>query len=446
MMKVPRMRSLASIVLSAVALAQMLLLMSSAGFIVFRLQDVESEVARLGREEQLFLDRLSAVEADLYRISIAIRDSLATGSRETSEASRELTEMLTRVSSSPLVLPAGSPLELRDKLARIESARMDYLNRARTILSWSAEQRLALGRNYVTRELAPTRLRFTSALSEISAVVKVVRENRNRSTAASLSAISRLTVQVLSGAALLGLAIAAAAIWRFHQHDRERDAQFKRLVEAEEGLRALSQRLVEAQEQERKKLSRELHDEVGQVLTALRVQLGQVSANGASSNPHLNQAAELAERSLQTVRQMARGLRPAMLDDLGLGPALKWLARDVSKNTDLEVEMELEGEFAGLDEARRTCVYRVVQEALTNCVKHAEATKARVVVHESPHELVLTVQDNGVGASPEKSRGIGLLGMRERLEEFNGEFSVVSAPGAGMLVRANLPKGRMETT
>ncbi|MEQ1692845.1 MAG: ATP-binding protein [Gemmatimonas sp.] len=108
--------------------------------------------------------------------------------------------------------------------------------------------------------------------------------------------------------------------------------------------------------------------------------------------------------------------------------------------------MELEGEFAGLDEARRTCVYRVVQEALTNCVKHAEATKARVVVHESPHELVLTVQDNGVGASPEKSRGIGLLGMRERLEEFNGEFSVVSAPGAGMLVRANLPKGRMETT
>lgn len=444
MMWVSPMRSLASIVLSTVALAQMLLLISSAGFLVYRLQHVEAEVSRLGLEEQIFLERLTLVEGDLYRISIAIRDSLTLGPKEISAGSRELTEMLNQVSTDPLVPPGDSPLELRRKLALIESARMDYLDRARRIMSWTAAQRLALGRNYVARELTPTRLRFTAALSEISAVVKVVRDDRNRATAASLSAIRRLTVQVFSCAAVLGFAIAAVAIWRFRRHDREREAQFNRLVDAEEGLRALSQRLVLAQEQERKKLSRELHDEVGQVLTALRVQLGQVSANGDTSSSHLKQASELAERSLQTVRQMARGLRPAMLDDLGLGAALNWLARDISRNTDLEVEMELEGEFAGLDEARRTCIYRVVQEALTNCIKHAKATKARVVVHESPDELVLTVQDNGIGASLEKRRGIGLLGMRERVEEFNGEFSAVSTPGAGMLVRANLPKRGMK--
>lgn len=438
------MRSLASIVLFAVALAQMLLLTFAAGFIVFRLESVESEAVTLGREERLFLDGLSAVESDLYRISIAIRDSLVTA-EENPTANRELAAMLASVPSSPLLPPAGSAPELRGQLELIEAARLHYLDRARTILSWTAAQRRANGRAYLEQELAPTRLRFTSALSGISAVVKSTRENRNRKTAQSLSATRRLTVQVISGAALLGLAIAATAVWRFRQYDRERDAQFRRLVGAEEGLRALSQRLVEAQESERKKLSRELHDEVGQVLTALRLQLAQVSASGASG-AHLLHASELAERSLQTVRQMARGLRPAMLDDLGLGPALRWLVRDFSRTTDLEVELELEGGFAGLGEARRTCIYRVVQEALTNCVRHARATKVRVVLHESPDELVLTVQDNGVGASLEASRGVGLLGMRERIEELNGGFSVVSAPGAGMLVRANLPKGRLETT
>lgn len=436
------MRSIASIVLSTVALAQLLLLGLSASFLVIRLQSIQAEVTRLGREEELLMERMAGVERDLYRLSILLRDSLLSEGLEQDAAIREMSGLLGRISKEPIHLPASSSDELQQRLGVIESARQDYLNRARLISSWTAQERQMSVRRYLLSELAPTRKRFSEAVSEMPSVVKSLREARNRTAAESIAEIQHLIVQVLTGAALLGLAITIAALWKFQQFGRERDAQFKRLLGAEEGLRALSQRLVDSQEQERKKLSRELHDEVGQVLTALRVQIGQASEM-TGPNMHLKQAAELAERSLQTIRQMARGLRPAMLDDLGLGPALKWLARDASNHAGIDVDIELEGDFEGLDEPRRTCVYRVVQEALTNCAKHAQGSKVRVVVHESPHELVLTVQDNGQGASPSKSQGIGLLGMRERIEEFGGEFSIVSVPGAGMLVRANLPKERM---
>jgi signal transduction histidine kinase len=434
------MRSIASLVLSTVALAQLLLLGASAGLLVYRLQSIQTEVSRLGTEEDAFLERITASERSLYRLSILLRDTLLTEGDAQESAIGELAKEVNLVAAMPIYPPASAPLDFRQRLDPIEAARQEYLSRARTVVAWSPEERRTRARRYLAADLAPVRARFSVAVGDMPGVVKTLREARSRTATDSLATIQHLIVQVLAGAAFLGLAITTAALWRFRQYESERDRQLKRLISAEEGLRALSQRLVETQEQERKSLSRELHDEVGQVLTALKVQLGQAAA--LAPNQHVSHAADLVERSLQTVRQMARGLRPAMLDDLGLGPALKWLARDVSKNVGLEVEVDLEGELAELDEPRRTCVYRVVQEALTNSVKHSQASKVRVVLHESPRELVLTVQDNGKGASPTKSEGIGLLGMRERIEEFGGEFAIVTAPGAGMLVRANLPKRR----
>lgn len=199
-----------------------------------------------------------------------------------------------------------------------------------------------------------------------------------------------------------------------------------------------------SQELERKKLSRDLHDEVGQILTALRVQLGQVEPS-AGSAANLTQASEMVDRSLRTVRELARVLRPAMLDDLGLAPALNWLGRDFSKNTDLDVDVKIKGEFTDLDEATRTCIFRIVQEALTNCIKHSGSSSARVVLRESSEEVVVTVQDDGRGFTNGPGRGIGLLGMRERVEELEGEFTVTSSPGGGALIRAKLPKRTIET-
>jgi len=157
---------------------------------------------------------------------------------------------------------------------------------------------------------------------------------------------------------------------------------------------------------------------------------------------HLIADTELADRSLRSVREMARGLRPAMLDDLGLGPALQWMGRDFAKHNELDVDVKIESEIAGLGDAQRTCLYRVAQEALTNCVKHAKAKSVQIQLQESGSEVVLTVTDDGVGFLPGQSAGIGVIGMRERVDELGGEFAVFTSPGNGTRIRAGLARGR----
>lgn len=435
----------ARFVLSAVALVQLVLLCGATTVLILRLRGIEADVDRLGREESAFLSKLDASETDLYRLSILLRDSLTDPGYDQVVARRELASLLQHISVAPLQPPADASPELRKHLRNMEDAREDYVAHIRTISSWSLRERRMHATSYLSRQVAPIRERFSSAVTEIASVVRALRARRTQATSESIHYIEQLTLQILLGSAVLGLAIAGTVLWKFRQYEGERNLHLKKLVEAEEGLRALSQRLVETQEEERRNLSRELHDEVGQVLTALRVQLGQIAVQGETgSEQYLRQAVQLADRSLQTVRQIARGLRPAMLDDLGLGPTLKWLGRDVSNNTGLDVEVEIDGELARLEDSRRTCVYRVVQEALTNCIKHAHATKAHVTVHERPDELTLEIWDDGIGMKFGKRQGIGLLGMRERVEELGGAFRVETTNDAGLAIRVNLPKGKPE--
>jgi signal transduction histidine kinase len=173
------------------------------------------------------------------------------------------------------------------------------MTRARTVTDWREGDRKALGPRYLYQELAPMRESFVATAREIAALVRSLRQARNQAMADSVDEIQALVVRILSVAALFGLGLAAIATWRFRHFEKERDVHTQHLQEAEEGLRALSQRLVESQELERKKLSRELHDEIGQILTAMRVQLGQIEPAGEASQAHLNQVSDLADRSLR---------------------------------------------------------------------------------------------------------------------------------------------------
>jgi signal transduction histidine kinase len=423
-----------------VALVQVLLLGFSLGFLVLKLRTIRSDLTRLEREEQGFLNQLGESEGDLYRTAILLRDNIILDGPPQQRARQELTDLLDKMSDRSVEGPPWLSPEMRKAMKAVGTAKHEYLMGARTVISWKEEDRHKLGPQFLVRQLAPMREKFVETARESAGLVRSLRRDRNVATVQSIDGLQTQAIRILGGAAVLGLCLFAFAVWRFNRYEKERDVHMRNLHQAEEGLRALSLRLVESQELERKIVSRELHDEVGQILTALRVQIGQIEPAGAESKSHLSQASELAERSLRSVREMARGLRPAMLDDLGLAPALKWLGRDVSKNSVLDVDVRIEGEFAGLDEQRRTCLYRVVQEALTNCVKHSGAMSARVLLHENPGEVVLTVEDGGVGFTSTNGSGIGLLGMRERVEELGGEFAVVSSPGSGTVVRANLPK------
>src|SRR5439155_726063 len=227
---------------------------------------------------------------------------------------------------------------------------------------------------------------------------------------------------------LLGGILAAFTIRRVQRLESEAEARYEEVEEARRELRKLSDRLVTAQEEERRNLSRELHDEIGQAMSAMLVELGRLEAaqDGEIRRERLTSVRRMAETSVGMVRNMALLLRPSMLDDLGLVPALKWQAREVTRRTGLKVKMIADEIADDMLDSHKTCVYRVVQEALNNCAQHSQATEIRVIVRQDADGLAVSVQDDGIGFNPSLEKGMGLLGMEERVERLGGLLCIES--------------------
>jgi signal transduction histidine kinase len=187
-------------------------------------------------------------------------------------------------------------------------------------------------------------------------------------------------------------------------------------------------------------LSRELHDEVAQAFSAVLMEAENLLdlASAPEVRAHLDSIRAVAEKGMNEIRNMALLLRPSMLDDFGLLPALEWQAREIGRRTGLRVQVasEMSGE---LPEEHKTCVYRVVQEALNNCAQHAQASAVQVCVRHEAGEILVTVQDDGSGFDPQRVRGLGLLGMEERARHLGGSFQIDSRPGRGTLLSVTLP-------
>lgn len=233
-----------------------------------------------------------------------------------------------------------------------------------------------------------------------------------------------------------------------HAADDDLRTQYQRLlqrVEANEGeFRRLGRSVWRVQEDERRRLARELHDGVGQNLTALKHQLALVAASlppaQEDQREKLEAAIALCVATMEDTRELSRLLRPPILDDLGLEPALRSLARSLHVGGGPEVELDFDPEaLSALNDDLRTLLFRVVQEALNNIAKHAQANQARVQLRKLGNELRLLVEDDGRGFDPAlafHSGGSGLGGMRERLRLYGGRFEIQSAAGAGTRVLA----------
>ena len=243
---------------------------------------------------------------------------------------------------------------------------------------------------------------------------------------------------------LLGLIVAGAAGYGNHLLQKQADQQRRRTERAEQELRSLSSQLVHAQEQERRTISRELHDEIGQTLTGLGIELANLEHLRDGHKPefrsHLGDAKRLTEETLRTVRNIAMGLRPSTLDDSGIVPAVRWQASELSRRTGVPVELQIEGDFSGLGDEGRTCLYRVVQEALTNCARHAEATTIQTTMQRKKETVCLSIRDDGVGFDAGRARtGLGLVGIEERVKELGGSLAVSSWPNRGTLLDVEIP-------
>jgi signal transduction histidine kinase len=236
---------------------------------------------------------------------------------------------------------------------------------------------------------------------------------------------------------LLGLGVALLTLVRMRGLEEQSES-------AQTELRSLSGQLRTAQEQERKFLSRELHDQVGQMLTGLRMELTAVSRTTTDRDllVTLDRAKSTVEQTLGIVRNIAMLLRPSMLDDLGLTPALTWLVREVSRSSSIEIKREIDDRVDQLPDAHRTCLYRVVQEALTNISRHSGARNAELRVSVTSGWVRVLVKDDGRGfeVAAQKKRGLGLVGMEERVRELGGNLHVTSIPGRGTLVEIRLPQ------
>jgi len=231
---------------------------------------------------------------------------------------------------------------------------------------------------------------------------------------------------------------------------RANERLFARLIDGERRFRGLAKAVWKVQEEEQRRLARELHDGLGQTLTALTHQLERLreKSDGALAPElaaRLDDSVEMARLALNESRELSRLLRPPVLDDLGLAAALSWLSRTLEQRTGLKVELDLDPLDERLDSDIETLIFRLIQEALNNVLKHAGVDRARVALRRAGETLELRVADQGRGfdadamlAGGGPTTSTGLRGMRDRLDLFGGRLEITSVPGGGTLVAATL--------
>jgi len=269
-----------------------------------------------------------------------------------------------------------------------------------------------------------------------------------------IQTLSRRTVELATANLELNLEIvqrkaAEQALRTSERHYSELLAQSDRL---QEQLRRLSRQVLSAQEEERKMISRELHDVIAQTLTGINVRLAALAKEASSNTKGLDRniarTQRLVEKSVNIVHRFARELRPAVLDDLGLIPALHAYMRSFSKRTGIRTSLIAFAAVETLDTAKRTVLFRVAQEALTNVARHAQAAQVETSIRQLPGCVCMKIKDDGRSFQIERvlegkgSKRLGLLGMRERLEMVGGQFLVESSPGKGTTIEARIPFGK----
>jgi len=389
---------------------------------------------------------LNSVASGIYMAGVVARDYLLDpANTHAPEYRRQLLAERTAMEKEFAELQTAIRDEDKPQLEALRVEVEGYWDAMDPLFEWTPSQKATRAWYFLRQEVLPRRHAATRITSEISRLTLANLDRQRLELERSQANMAGFIFRMLIITVVLGVGIAAVTVFRITRLERLSQEQRVRTEEAERELRRLSRQLVQAQEAERKSISRELHDEIGQMLTALRMELRSLqdlrTAPVSQFNDHLDGAKRLAEQSLRALRDMAMGLRPSMLDDLGLGSAVQWQARQFSKRTSIPVNVQIDALAARLPEPHRTGIYRVIQEALTNCARHAQARSIDIAVGVAPEGITASIRDDGVGFDPARvrGRGLGLLGMQERIMELGGELEIASRPNKGSVVSARIP-------
>ena len=407
------------------------------------------------REEKIRQDYVSRdgvlqeLRSAIYTSGTHVRDFLLDSSdARASEDREQFLETRLQIENEIAEYQALVPSTEREPFRELSQSLAAYLNAITPVLDWTASERHARASAFMQDELLPRRM---SALSLADRIQQITESQLEASSAAVSVLLSSFRVKLLALLVLTvlgGIALAGIALWWLLRLEHESQLRFTEVVSTQQELKRLSAELVSAQENERRRISRELHDEVGQVLSAIMLGLGNLRSalrdrNTDEALRQLQRVEDMTQRNASVVRNISLLLRPTMLDDLGLLPALRWLAREVSRSGPLAVDLMAEPFVDDLPDEHRTCVFRIVQEAIRNAARHSGASQVRIYVEERVEEngasLRLSVQDDGKGFDPAQESGLGILGMQERVLRLGGAFEVNSRPGRGTIITFGLP-------
>jgi signal transduction histidine kinase len=418
--------------------------------LVRNIRDVEQ---RMAEARQTFLRgevALTKVSTNVLLGSIYLRDALMTPTMERREHYRQ--ELLNLRSEVDRALPdylslVDTPLE-REQVARLRVELDAYWNSREIVFAINPQSAPAgAGADLIRSRVAPARESILQIVDSLSALERASIDSHEAEAAQFYRDAERRVTWLASlalVAALLTAFIAARHVGRLEREigRRQRAEHHNRL-----DLERLSARLVNAQEEERRSLARELHDAVGQALTAIKMEMG-VALRGVEADARartaLEQARAIAESTLQSVRDLSQVLHPSMLDDFGLPEAVRGYLRGFSKRANIRAQLTHERMNDRLPADVEVCVYRIVQEALTNVAHHSGATSCTVSLIRRENVLHLTVEDDGRGLAPtartpDARRGLGLIGMRERAQNLSGTFIIENRAEGGTRVVVKLP-------
>jgi len=411
------------------------------------LKDIERSVASVHEQYVRGEQTLSKVRTNVLLGSIYLRDALIdTAVSHRDEYRAELTRLreMNERALAAYMPEVGSQME-RGHWARLQSELGEFWASRELALTDSEPRTPAQAAVLLRTRVVPRRETILEVLDQLAALQGEA-NRRRQEEANTLYSQVRFRLMSMGGATLL-MALVVAVMASRHVSRLQREIERQRAAEQQnrQDLERLSARLVDAQEAERRKLARELHDEVGQALTAVKMDIGIAlrSDNRLRVKDALEEASELAETTLRGVRDLSQLLHPSMLDDFGLPTTLTTYLRSFSQRTGIRAQLA-ETIDDRLLPSIEVGIYRIVQEAFNNIVQHSGATACTVALSAGAGALRLVIEDNGRGLGPFPRpvgvrQGLGLIGMRERAQALGGSFLIENAATGGTRISVRLP-------
>jgi signal transduction histidine kinase len=420
---------------------------TSAYLLVRRMAGADSRGAAM-RSRFLYNEQLlSTVRAQTLLSSVYLRDALLDTTRTSVSTYQSRLYQIRQDIERALVeyVPRVASEDERRQWQQLQREISQYWDSMLPVLELERPPTAVEARVVVRDELIPKRETIIRISDAIHSMNQHAFGEEQTELAALREAMRRGVWQTSTVGVLLGLGIALLATRYAGRLESRIHEQHQSELAQKQQLAHLSSQLMQAQEEERRRIARELHDEIGQALTATKLGLA-MAARGAPPDVAgpLQEARAITDRTLQSVRDLSQLLHPSMLDDLGLPDTATWYVRRFSRRTGIASELVVERLKRRLHPEVESSTYRIIQEALTNVARHAEASLCRVEISQVDSSLRIRIEDNGKGfdpaaTSPAVSRGLGLVSVRERVARLGGTLSVESKVGAGTRLLVDLP-------